>query len=86
MGSNDDVLVPTIKHSTYVVCVCEISLLFYYPGLSEDLKILGQKLIKGHLKEIFLSLKANVSEEILSWHSLRHSHSADICILFYCQS
>ena len=56
MGSNDDVLVPTIKHSTYVVCVCEISLLFYYPGPSEDLKILGQKLIEGHLKETLLFL------------------------------
>ena len=31
-------------------------------------------------------LKANVSQEILNWHSLRHSHSADICIHFYCLS
>ena len=30
------------------------------------------------------SLKANVSQEILSWHSLRHNHSADIFIHFYC--
>ena len=33
-----------------------------------------------------LFLKANVSQEILNWHSLRHSHSADICIHFYCLS
>ena len=33
-----------------------------------------------------LSVKTNVSQEILSWHSLRHSHSADICIHFYCLS
>ena len=31
-------------------------------------------------------LKANVSQEILNWQSLRHSHSADICIHFYCIS
>jgi hypothetical protein len=31
-------------------------------------------------------LKANVSQEILNWHSLRHSHSADICIHLYCLS
>ena len=31
-------------------------------------------------------LKPNVSQEILRWHSLRHSHSADICIHFYCLS
>ena len=32
------------------------------------------------------TFKANVSQEILNWHSLRHSHSADICIHFYCLS
>ena len=31
-------------------------------------------------------LKANVSQEILNWYGLRHSHSADICIHFYCLS
>ena len=30
--------------------------------------------------------KANVSQEILNRHSHRHSHSADICIHFYCLS
>ena len=33
-----------------------------------------------------LGLKANVSQKILNWHSLRHSHSAEICIHFYCLS
>ena len=32
------------------------------------------------------TLKANVSQEILNWHSLRQSHSAEICIHFYCLS
>ena len=31
-------------------------------------------------------LKAYVSAKILNWHSLRHSHSAEICIHFYCLS
>ena len=31
-------------------------------------------------------LKANISQKILNWHSLRHSHSAEICIHFYCLS
>ena len=26
----------------------------------------------------FNNLKANVSQEILNWHSLRHSHSAEL--------
>ena len=38
------------------------------------------------LKLRYFLLKNYVSQEILNWHSLRHSHSADICILFYCQS
>ena len=34
-----------------------------------------------------MALKAYVvSAKILNWHSLRHSHSADICIHFYCLS
>ena len=33
-----------------------------------------------------IGLKANVSQKILNWHSLRHSHSAEICIHFYCLS
>ena len=32
------------------------------------------------------TLKAHVSQKILNWHSLWHSHSAEICILFYCLS
>ena len=35
------------------------------------------------LQYAILNLKANVSQEILNWHSLRHCHSADICIHFY---
>ena len=31
-------------------------------------------------------LKANVSQMILNWHSLRHSHNAEICMHFYCLS
>ena len=38
------------------------------------------------MKRHSLSLKANVSQKILNWHSLRHSHSAEICIHFYCLS
>ena len=37
-------------------------------------------------RESWMVLKANVSQEILNWHSLRHSHSAEICIHFYCLS
>ena len=33
-----------------------------------------------------VDLKANVSQKILNWHNLRHSHSAEICIHFYCLS
>ena len=34
----------------------------------------------------FAMFKANVSQKILNWHSLRHSHSAEICIHSYCLS
>ena len=37
-------------------------------------------------KPDYSSLKANVSEEILNGHSLRHSYSAEICIHSYCLS
>ena len=33
---------------------------------------------------LWLCLKAYVSQEILNWHSLRHSHSAEIWIIFLC--
>ena len=38
------------------------------------------------IDEITQALKAGVSEEILNWHSLCLSLSADLCIHFYCLS
>ena len=35
---------------------------------------------------IFRPYSTVVSQEILNCHSLRHSHSAEICIHFYCLS
>ena len=37
-------------------------------------------------QDLFCTLKANVSQKILNLHSLRHSHSGEICIHFYCLS
>jgi hypothetical protein len=36
------------------------------------------QLKKGHLQNLDFNLKAYVSQEILNWHSLRHSHSAEL--------
>ena len=41
---------------------------------------LGGKYTVDFLKCWLLTFKANVSQEILNWHSLRHSHSADTFI------
>ena len=43
-------------------------------------------IISYKLESCCATFKANVSQEILNWHSLRHSHSAEICIHFYCLS
>ena len=37
----------------------------------------------SNLDSFLHTFKANVSQEILNWHSLRHSHSAEICIHFF---
>ena len=52
-------------------------------SLNESLSRSFQIDFNGWTKTIF---KAYVSAKILNWHRLRHSHSADICIHFYCLS
>ena len=84
LGLESTIWIPLFYYYLLDLCIiCDMHFGYVHPILSSSTLGWAKKDLRLSYRD-FRSLKAYVSQEILNLHSLRHSHSADICIHFYC--